>query len=217
MSDDIALVVIGDGRFDYLTQTLAALDANVPVDSFFPRIMVNDSGLGPDYDRQLYDLAPEWLHINHPGRFGMRMAVISGWQAALDSGSDYAFWLEEDFIVQRPPLLQLMKALLEYDSTLAEVTLRRQPWNDQERAWGNLFGDDARFTQRSQWVEHDVIFSLNPSLIPRRTLELGWAGGENEMMTRCREHKMKCAFWGQKTDEPDVIHIGYDRGQGWRR
>lgn len=66
------------------------------------------------------------------------------------------------------------------------------------------------------WVQHQRIFSLNPCLIPRRIIEMGWpAGNEAQMTDNVKAAGYEMAFWGSK-DEQAVTHIGQDRGDGWK-
>lgn len=212
----LALVVVGDGRIDYLRRTTESANANLPVALFQDFIMVNDTG-DAEYHKQLAALYPGYCLISHPERRGMAAAVQSGWSHALDAGADFVFHLEEDFTFVRPVPLMSMMHVLEDEPDLSQMVLRRQPWNEQEHEWGNLFGDDPRYVQKPHWIEHDVIFSLNPCIIPRWVLEMGWPGTNEAGMTRRLVAAGKhMAWWGQKTDLPDVTHIGHLRGDGWR-
>jgi hypothetical protein len=66
-------------------------------------------------------------------------------------------------------------------------------------------------------VEHKRIFSLNPCVIPRRVLDLGWPdGNEAEMTTNLVASGYRFAFYGKRDDPPRVIHVGAERGIGWR-
>ena len=110
-----------------------------------------------------------------------------------------------------------MRALLASQPTLSQVVLRRQPWNATERAQGDLFGDDERFVQWPFWIAHDVIFSLNPCLVPCPGGKMGWPDDNEAGMTeKVKAAGMNMAWWGKKKDTPDVEHIGHRRGDGWK-
>lgn len=164
---------------------------------------------------------PTYTVDDRAHRLGMAGAVREAWQWALDNDFDYLLHVEEDFRFHRLPL-KGMQRILETQPHLAQVVLKRQPWSIEERAAGGIIerhpGD---YTQHSDgellWVEHERIFSLNPCLIPRRVLELGWPD-ENEagMTQRCSMAGYRFAFYGHRQDPPRVEHVGSVRGEGWR-
>jgi hypothetical protein len=64
---------------------------------------------------------------------------------------------------------------------------------------------------------HTRCFSLNPCLIPRAVLELGWPdGNEAEMTTLLVSKGYRFAVWGSRQDGPRVEHTGQNRAAGWR-
>ena len=161
-------------------------------------------------------------------RLGMAGAVQEGFRVALDAGADYALWVEEDFRFIDLPL-RAMQYVLERAPYLAQVVLKRQPWSEEEkRAGGQMETNPTAYTQCSaygrnvHWVEHSTLFSLNPCLIPRRTLELGWpsgglgVGNEAGMTQRCLDVGMRFAYFGKKEDPARCTHVGHIRGSGWR-
>jgi hypothetical protein len=67
------------------------------------------------------------------------------------------------------------------------------------------------------YVQHRQIFSLNPCLIPARTLRMGWpAGNEAEFTMHCLADDKVFAFYGKREDAPRVEHVGVERGTGWK-
>ncbi len=217
----LCLVVVGDGRFEYLQQTLAsARDAIThPITT---RIMIDDSG-DTGYGQILEQFYPEFVHV-HGGRRGLAGAVQAGFDAALASDPDYVFWLEEDWLFERPVEMKAMADLLDIHPDLCTMTLKRgiEYGNAHEVAAGGwMEADPASYHDRDGYVEHVHNFSLNPGLLPRKTLELGWpsgpigTGNEDGMTGRCLDAGYRFAYWGQTSDPPAVIHIGQQRAAGW--
>ena len=158
-------------------------------------------------------------------RLGMSGAVAASWSWALDFGVDYLLHVEEDFTFLDLPLSG-MRAVLELNDHLAQVVLKRQPWSAEEKQAGGQMevspGDYTEFEARNlHWVEHDRLFSLNPCLIPRRTLELGAPVGhpqgfEAAFTKRCHDAGLRFAYYGRRDDPPRCTHVGAQRGgQGW--
>jgi hypothetical protein len=158
---------------------------------------------------------------------GMAGAVRAGFQWALDQECDYALWIEEDFVfLDRVPLPEMV-AILDRAPQLAQVVLKRGPWSPAERAAGGIIEMapdryiDRSFGPGCEHVEHgwvgDCGFSLNPCVIPRRVLELGWPdGNEAEMSQQLVDAGLSFAFYGRRQDPPRCEHVGAVRGDGWR-
>lgn len=162
-------------------------------------------------------------------RLGMAGAVQAAWAWALDAGVDYLLHVEEDFVFTGPVNLDDLVWILDHAPHLAQVVLKRQPWSAEEKAAGGIIEQDpGAYTQCGgmrhslAWVEHSKIFSLNPCLIPRKVLELGWpsgplgVGNEAGFTQRCIQAGYRFAFYGQMGDPPVVDHVGVERAAGWR-
>jgi hypothetical protein len=155
---------------------------------------------------------------------GLAGAVQTAWQQALDFGADYLWHQEEDFVILDDVHLDQFVYILEHAPYLAQVVLKRQPWSPEEhQAGGIIERDPAMYVERGAfgrhvtWTEHHQIFSLNPCLIPREVLELGWPdGNEAEMTDRLIEAGFRFAFFGGKTDQPRCLHVGAERAPGWK-
>ena len=163
-------------------------------------------------------------------KLGMAGAVREGWGRALAAGCDYVLHWEEDFLAAGPVDMGAMASVLVRAPHLAQVVLKRQPWSPEEHAAGGIiechpdeYGQVSSFSPLTpwervvRWVEHERIFSLNPCLIPRRVLELGWPdGNEAEFTSMCLAAGYSFAFYGAKEDPPRVVHVGAERSAGWR-
>lgn len=159
---------------------------------------------------------------DHDHTLGMAGAVQAAWSWALDWGAEYLLHVEEDFRFHELPL-DGMLAVLEANPHLAQVVLKRQPWSSEEHAAGGIIElDPAAYTQRDGFVESRKLFSLNPSLIPRRVLELGWpsgplgVGNETGFTAKCLAAGYSFGMYGRIEDPPRVEHVGLMRGNGWR-
>jgi hypothetical protein len=156
---------------------------------------------------------------------GMSGAVAEAWGWALDEHCDFLVHIEEDFLFRGFPITEMIR-ILTHQPHLAQVVLKRDPWSSDEReAGGQIEMNPGAYGQcwrgEDVWVEHDLLFSLNPCVIPRRTLELGAPvkepeGFEAEFTKRCRKAGLRFAYYGAKEDPPLCEHVGVNRsGHGW--
>jgi hypothetical protein len=218
----LTLVVIGDGRGDYLTETVRSIQAHVlyPIQT---RIMVNDEA-DPDYIRAINATYPDFIRV-HTGRRGMAGAVQAGFDAAIVTDPDYVLWIEEDMLLTRSLPIGEAIAELEVHRNVAQMCFPREAVDPSE-------GDDqlaaicrqASFvTDHGVFVAQDFIFSMNPCLIPRRVLEFGWpsgpigVGNEAGMTTKLLNAGYVFGQWGHPGDEPWARTIGYGaRSPAWQ-
>lgn len=195
----IAAVIVSDRGDQYLHGCLASMQQ---IDGEMTSVFVDDSA----------------------HKLGMAGAVRQGWEEALDLGADYVLHVEEDFLFTHPVRLDDLIYVLDRNPNLAQVVLKRQPWSDEEKRAGGIVEMDpsiySEFTswgRRISWTEHARIFSLNPCLVPRSVLEMGWPdGNEAEFTQMCRDRGLRFAFFGTKHAPPVVEHVGVNRAHGWR-
>lgn len=198
----VALLVIDDGRADYLERGLASARECLPVERM-PLVLVQD----PRHE------------------LGFAGAIQEGWRRVLATGADWCFHLESDFLLNSWLPLNEMIALLESAPMLAQVALKRQPWNPAEIAAGGIVEvDPEAFTERSDelatWTEHRRFFTTNPSVYPRRLCRIGWPQEPYSegvfTHTLLRDPLLRFAYWGAKHAPPAVHHIGAERaGAGY--
>lgn len=197
----IALLLISDGRNDYLLRTLASVDKHLP-----------------PFDHQ--------IHVDDRGhKLGFAGAIQEGWNRVLDSGAEWVFHLEADFTFNERIDVAAMIDLLERQPHLAQVALKRQPWNEQEKAAGGIVElHPENYRQRSDphavWTENRVCFTTNPSVYSTSLCPMGWPQenhSEGVFTHRLLADPMiQFAFWGGKFDPPKVEHIGERReGTGY--
>lgn len=221
----VALLVITDGRDEYLADCVASAEANLhgPVTE---RWMYDDTG---DQAHRLALAAryPEFRHINNGPRQGFGGAIRAAWaQLAERSRADWVFHLEADFTFNRPVDLAAMVDVLANHWYLAQMALLRQPWNAAEHAAGGIInqhpGDYSDVTDgRHHWLEHRRFFTTNPSLYRRSLCSRGWPAGRGSegrfgLALFAESLLNRCGFWGRRTDPPWVEHIGHQRvGTGY--
>ena len=190
----VCLLVIDDGREDYLADTLAALSGRADAE-----VVIRDDE-------------------HHLGFCG---AIQEGWDQALDTGCQYVFHVESDFTFNHEPPVNEMVALLERQKQIAQVALKRQPWNDREKAAGGIVeADPDDFMECSDelatWTEHRKFWTTNPSVYSTRFCQMGWPQERNsEGIFTHRllvDPLLKFAFWGGKFDAPLVTHHGQRAG-----
>jgi hypothetical protein len=203
----VALLLISDGRHDYLERTLASLTTAL---GFRSEHELRQSFTGD---------GNQWVHVRDDDHLlGFAGAIAKGWNQVR---TDHVFHVEADFVFSdRMPALGEMIDLLQRQPQLAQVALKRQPWNAEERVAGGiveLHPDD--FTERHDdyavWTEHRRFFTTNPSVYSSRLCRIGWPQEPQSegMFTHrlLRDPLLRFAFWGAKLDPPRVEHIGAER------
>lgn len=212
----IALVVFTDGRDDCLTRILAAADEMLegPVTE---RWIHDDTG--DDLHRAWIEAQwPAYRQIGDGHRRGFAGAIRHVWLTInRTSRARFLFHLEDDFVIRRPVDLAAMVTVLDRHPHLAQLALRRQPWNDAERAVGGVVEQhpDAyveRHEDGASWLEHRLFMTTNPSLYRRSLLELGWPDVPQSegIFTHqlLRDPDLRFGFWGARASGEWVKHIG---------
>lgn len=198
----VALLLISDGRDEYLERTRASAAAMLPA---FDHVIHVD-------DRE--------------HRLGFAGAIQEGWKRVLATDARYVFHLEQDFTFNRPVDIAGMATVLQARPHLAQLALRRQPWNDAERAAGGIVEQHPTdYTECSlgpyQWLEHTRCFTTNPSLYRTWVCRQGWPDGpESEghfgIGLRERKPEIRFGYWGARDSGEAVTHIGEHRaGTGY--
>jgi glycosyltransferase involved in cell wall biosynthesis len=217
----IALVVVGNGRIDYLAEAVASAVQFLPAPSWL--LMVDDSG-DLEVRKHLDATYPEFLIQHHDQNRGMAAAVQTGFDLALSTSCRYVFWLEEDMVLTQPPPIGDAVWALDQHQWLAQMCFRREPvsYNPVEAHFGDQLAaicDLAQWSrQDGDWTSHDFLFSLNPCLIPRRIMSLGWDKDNERGMTDL----LACSgftfgSWGHPGDGQSwARHIGHTRGAAWQ-
>jgi len=213
---DIALVVITDGRREFLRETIASLRENAgPFEEGF---IVDDSGdeeYGEWLDNEYF---PRFRVLHHTERRGCSAAVRTGWEHA--SEHEYIWHAEDDFIYRRVVPLGRMVAILDDHPYLAQLALKRGPHGPVELAVGDLMAVELdRWEDHEGFCDTDLIFTFNPCLIPRDVIAVALADPsprtEPNVTTSLLAKGYRFGYLGQTTDPPRVHHIGERRMEGW--
>ena len=196
----ICCVIVANNRPDYLAHTLASVREHHPT---VEPVIVNDT-----------------FHN------GMAFNVQKAWNVALNTDCDHVLHLEDDMVILRPLPLAAAVRTLDHEPGLAQITFKREPWWGREVELGDQL---AAICELSEYVKetpeftiHDYIFSLNPCVIPRRVIELGWpsgplgVGNETGMTDQLKRDGYRFAMWDHKGDPPYARHIGAQRGPEWK-
>lgn len=219
----IVLLVVGNGRLEYFHDTVKSTrDYLGNVDA---KVMVDDSG-SQEVAGELRAFYPGWHHVTHEENRGMAAAVNSGWQAALELDADYVLHIEEDMkLVSEVPLTRACQIVDQDD--IAQVLFRRQPISPEEQASGcvlaTLCANSNHVSEEHDYTTYDALFSLNPCVIPRRVLEMGWpagpigVGNETGQTNKLLAAGYKFAAWGHAHDGQVMVeHIGHTRAEAWQ-
>lgn len=220
----IALLVVTDGRDDTLAATVASIRGAL-TGPITRRVIYDDTG-DLDHQRALSTRYPEFETIQHPaGRQGFGGAIRTAWRHLVGGPERFVWHHEDDFILNRPLDLRSLAAVLDARPHLAQLALRRQPWNAEEMAAGGIVEQHpADYDEASMadavWLEHRRFFTTNPSLYRRSLAQRGWPDVEHSeghfSIDLFRDPDVRCAYWGPRASTPWVHHIGAERvGTGY--
>lgn len=215
----ICLLVITDGRLDYLQRTVTSA-AEMLHGDITRRVMYDDTG-DEQHRHILRGLYPDFVHVNGGPRQGFGGAIRAAWQhlQSID-GYEYVFHLEQDFTFNRAITLDYLAALLDEEPKLAQVALRRQPWNGAEKEAGGVveLRPDAYQERASRlgcaYLEHSMFFTTNPSLYRRTLMAHGWPEHEHSegfFTLKLMGAGYRFAYWGARDSGEWVHHIGNQR------
>jgi hypothetical protein len=219
-----AAIMFTDGRNRYLEQAVPSFEKRV-IGNLVTKVCFQDS-TDPEQRRiARMILEPHgWTVVENPGRLGFAGTYANAWRYVTERLApfvDYIFSTEDDFTYNRDVSLGDLAAILERRKDIQQVALRRQPWNDVERAAGGLVHSrreeyavgDGHITQR-------MFFTTNPSLFRASLCASGWPECEHSegvLSWRIMSDPDACfAFIGGLDDEPWVTHFGDERaGTGY--
>lgn len=214
-----ALLVMTDGR-DCIHETIDSALRNLYPLSEITEMWIHDDSASKAHTLQLIKRYPEFTVVSWESRRGFGGAIQGAWQVLREmSEADYVFHLEDDFTFNRPVDLLGMQRLLTERPKLSQVALRRQPWNDAERAaggvveqWPYTYHDHA--DHDLAWLEHGNFFTTNPCLYRSTLMDRTWPDGkesEGHFGMALKESGMNFAFWGSRDSGEWVTHIGHER------
>lgn len=219
----ITLLVVTDGRRDCIAETIPSALANLqgPITH---RVIHDDSG-DPDYRAWLAHTFPSFILVASPARQGFSGAYANAWRYLSATPREWVLSTEDDFTFCRPVDLVAMAEVLTANPHLAQMALRRQPWNPTEVAAGGVveqhpdaYADvsDGRY----RWLEHRLFWTTNPSLHRTELCRGGWPRAQRSegvfTAQLLEDPDLRFGYWGERSDGPWVTHIGHSRaGDGY--
>ena len=233
-----ALLVMTDGRRDCIAKAIPSALVNIrhhEADEFreglpFDELWIHDDSGDPEYRRWLERFGFETFGPP-AGRSGFGGAIRSAWQHLREhSSADLIFHLEDDFTFRRRIGLDAMAHILDTNPHLVQLALRRQPWNEHERAAGGIveqhpdaYVDTEQHDDSGSfyWLEHRLFFTTNPSLYRRSLIEEHeWPDVRNSEGIFSHhllgDDRIRFGFLGARDSGEAVEHIGYERvGTGY--
>lgn len=227
MTVAVDLLVITDGR-PHVVDAIASAEANL-VGAELTRWLYDDSG-DEGHRRWLAETFPAFRLLWHyRGRQGFGGAIRAAWhQLRAEGEAPYIFHLEDDFTFRRPVPLHQLARVLDAHPRLAQLALRRQPWNAEERAAGGIVEQHPwAYTEKeiagtggTRFLEHTRFFTTNPSLYRRSLiLERDWPrfpNSEGRFGLELFAAGYVAGFWGARDSGEWVEHIGHERkGTGY--
>lgn len=212
-----------DGRLDCIQQTIESARENL-AGEVTHKVIHDDTGDEAHRD-VLRAMFPDFEVIGQPTRQGFGGAIRSAWKHLSGRTERFVFHLEDDFTFNEPLALYLVQKVLDRNPHLMQMALRRQPWNDDERAAGGIIEqhpDDYVDCSdgMSDWLEHRRFFTTNPSVYRTKLIAKGWPDCDNSegvfSLRLSSDPLVRFGYWGRREDPPKVHHIGEHRnGTGY--
>lgn len=225
----ITLLVMTDGRGDYLQDTIASFEEKV-TGTITRRVIHDDSG-DLDYSGWLRETFMNYEIIYGGDRLGYSGAVQRAWFELNHDDNRFTFHLEDDFVFNRSVDLDEIAEFLDEHWWLAQMALRRSAWGREQRG----FVEDApsAYTEMKtvswkqpehRWLEHQLYYTMTPHLYRSRLRSVGWPDGEGSeihykdkllqqgLPWNVLGEQTKFGFWGGIEDGADAVtHIGEKR------
>lgn len=219
----ICLLVMTDGRRDCIERTIPSFLDALDRPDLVTELRIHDDSGDPDYSGWLVDrFGPQGFEVmSTAGRSGFGGAIRSAWSwLRVESSARFVFHLEDDFVPTRTvPLLDLA-CILDGRPDVVQVALRRQPWNDAERAAGGIVEqhpDDYTEHVSGRYLEHRRFFTTNPNLYRMALVrETDWPDGDQSegrfgIGLLEQDPGRRFAFYGARDSGEWVEHIGVER------
>lgn len=220
--DGVAVMVLTHGRRNCIANAITSAQENLTGAPIVRWVICDDSG-----DIEYH----AWLRLNFPEcelvtgkHLGFAGNVRRMWDAALGTGQEWIFWLEDDFTFNEPIDLPDLMLTMAEDPNLCQIMLKRQPWFPDEIAAGGFMERNLKaYTQVKRgnrvWAEHQLGYWTNPhltraSFMARHEWPTG-AGSEARFGDRVVKGERRSAVWGAIGSAPLVHHDGDRTGDGY--
>lgn len=211
------LLVITDRRFVCLRLTLEAMSKYLH-GAFDDKIIVDDSA-DSEFQNQIHYHFSNYQIYSNPQNRGFGLTMARAWELVRDSGCDYVFNLQNDFMFTCHVNMNDMQSVLEAHPNMGQMSLRRQPVSAAEKAAGGFVelhpeAYEEKEWQGHHWLDHNQRFTMNPALIPAWVARQPWPTPpycESQFGVYMREQGYREGIWGKIDDPPMVEHIGTRR------
>lgn len=217
------LLVMTDGRLDCIEQTIESARTNLDGEVTYK--VIHDDTADDQHRDRLREMFPDFEVIGQQRRMGFGGAIQSAWGNIKARPERFVFHLEDDFTFNEPIDTPAMAHVLDRNPDIVQMALRRQPWNPSELAAGGVIecAPEAYIECSdglSDWLEHRLFFTTNPSVYRRTLTDKGWPAGDHSEGVFTRQlldgPGVRFGYWGRRTDAPKVHHIGEHRtGTGY--
>lgn len=215
------LLIMTDGRRECLIPTLASLHLNLTGN--IHRTLIHDDSGSATYAAWLRKEWP-WADVFSTGqRSGFAGAIQSAWEQV---DGDWIVHWEDDFVLKEKVNVASFVAVMRDNPDVVQMALKRQPWNEAEKAAGGFiemspYDYIEKTDGKHTWTEHRKFFTTNPSVYRGSLIKRGWPNvPESEGVFGASlfrdEPNARAAYWGGKFEAPKVEHIGIERaGNGY--
>lgn len=210
--DQVVVSVLTCPGRDTLEQTIASLDEQLegPVG----RKIICVDAEEPDFDP-----FPGWETIPMGESRGYAHAMRRCQHIEMGSGQPWVLHVEDDVLLNQPLDLREMQWVMEDNPDLAQVSLKRQPWHEEELEAGDMLGwrSPESFDVREGVVAHRSFWAATISLTRRRFLaEHPWPlEGDSERRFGNRlfrqNPQVHAGVLGGLEDLPRITHTGHER------
>lgn len=218
----IIWTVLTDGRKHYIQQALPTWLDNFSTIS--DRFIIDDSG-DPEYRQWLSENFQSFTIVPvSEERSGFAAAMQKLFSLVKETGANYCFHLEDDFLLLKQFDINKLIDILELNKRIAQVSLMRGPWYHNEHEHGGLIEaiknhtPGAVFIDKNendlQWTEHSAYWTCNPNLFSSSLTKFEWPSGlwsESRFGRQVFKTYQTAAVYGKKEDWPYIEHIGRER------
>lgn len=216
----LALGIVTDGRTpETITRSVQSIALHIG--DVFDKVFIVDDSADEANAAWLDKEFPEATIIHHETRRGLGGAVVSAWTTFLESGCDFYWHHEDDFVITEPVNIFGMMNILRRNDMLAQLALKRNAVNEVEVAAGGMMQSNPDvFTDADGHVTTRYLFTFNPFLARREVIECALDASqamlERDVTDRLLGAGYHFGYLGAIADEPRVEHIGNVRSQGYR-
>lgn len=217
------LAVFTDGRRECIVSTLASFDLMVMGD--VSMCVIHDDSADAGYRSWLTSTyGDRYRIIGEPTRRrGFAGAIAHTWRWITDnapSDAQFVWHQEDDFTYLRIVDLADLGHVLAMHPHLAQMALRRQPWNAEElRAGGVVETNPSAYVDctdgEREWLAHRLFWTTNPALYRIDRCRSGWPEVKQSegrySLALFSDPDVWCAYWGARASGEWVRHIGEQR------